>query len=92
MGGGQIERKFNVVLSSRLDLFKIHNGVCKKETNPCPAALKTNFSADSPVCGSDGRSYINYQALLCASARMHTGEKNGKILGMFNPPHKIIFQ
>lgn len=55
------------------DLFKVHNGICKRSTNPCPASLKTSFSAASPVCGSDGKSYINYQALLCAAARMHAG-------------------
>lgn len=57
-----------------LDLFKIHNGICKKNKNPCPASLKTSFSAASPVCGSNGKAYINYQAMLCAAARIQPGE------------------
>ncbi|XP_055706453.1 serine protease inhibitor dipetalogastin-like [Phlebotomus papatasi] len=57
--------------SRRLDryLYRVSNGACKEDKDPCPQWLKF-IKTPTPVCGSDKRSYVSYEALLCAAARL----------------------
>lgn len=54
------------------DLYMTHYGRCKKLEEPCPQSLKFLKTA-APVCGSDGRSYTTYEALICAQFRVSKG-------------------
>lgn len=55
------------------DLYMTHIGRCAKFQDPCPEKLKYIKTA-TPVCGSDNRSYISYDALLCAQFRVDNGK------------------
>lgn len=50
-----------------------HIGRCAKFEDPCPENLKF-IKTSTPVCGSDNRSYISYDALLCAQFRIDKGK------------------
>lgn len=52
------------------DLTLTHFGRCVDFNDICPEKLKYVQTA-APVCGSDGHSYITFEALLCARYRMN---------------------
>lgn len=53
-----------------LDLITKSYGACGPITDPCPASLY-NVVNPTPVCGSDKKSYINFEALVCARLRIN---------------------
>lgn len=53
-----------------IDLTLMHLGRCVDFHEICPEKLKYIQSA-APVCGTDGHSYITFDALLCARYRMN---------------------
>lgn len=55
-----------------LDLFTMHEGRCRRMDDPCPEKLKYT-KTPSPVCGSDKRSYVSYDSLICAKYRISKG-------------------
>ncbi|XP_037044515.1 serine protease inhibitor dipetalogastin-like [Bradysia coprophila] len=55
-------------------LYMIHRGRCKQLEEPCPEKLKF-IKAPTPVCGSDDKSYVSYEALICAQFRISKGLK-----------------
>lgn len=63
--------KYHLECSRRYNrnLHMTHYGRCKKLEEPCPASLKFIKTA-TPVCGTDGRSYTTYEALICAQFRV----------------------
>lgn len=51
-------------------LYPLYHGHCKKLEEPCPEKLK--FITDAtPVCASNNKSYVSYEALICAQKRMN---------------------
>lgn len=54
------------------DLHTLYDGRCKKMVDPCPEHLKY-LKIPKPVCASNKRSYISYEALICAKKRMSKG-------------------
>lgn len=52
------------------DLSLTHFGRCVEFDDICPEKLKYIQTA-TPICGTDGHSYISFEALLCARYRMN---------------------
>lgn len=50
----------------------MHRGRCKQLEEPCPEKLKF-INTLAPVCGSDDKSYVSYDALICAQFRISKG-------------------
>ena len=63
---------FNIICP---DLYTLYDGRCKKIKDPCPENLRF-INVPSPVCGSDGKSYVSFEALVCVQKRVSKSKYN----------------